>query len=210
MYDSIAPLVEQQKYDRILQTAEDIDQALKDAINTPPALQKALEDLRDALLKALPPPPEEDGEQPKTNDEINQELQDAFQDAMDALDDFFEQQQQQDQNAEDLDDTLQDIFKDAMEQLGQEFEYPEDKDDKKDDEEDEDGEGKKPDDGSQSGSQTPNPDDGNKKDTVIDGQTSYKDVFDEGYADELRELLESGNLTDEERQLIQDYLDTLN
>ena len=213
MYDSIAPLVDQAKYDQILQTALDIDTALNDAINTPPALQKALEDLRDALLRALPPPPEEDGEEPKTNDEINQELQDAFKDAQDALEDFFQDQAQQDKNAEDLDDALQDVFKDAMEQLGQEFEYPKDPDDEKDKDKDPDEEegGKKPEGGgSESGNPNPNPDDGSLKDTVKDGKTHYKDLFDKGYADELRELLESGTLTDEDRQIIQDYLDMLN
>ena len=204
MYESIAPLVDQAKFDLIFQTAMDIDTALNDAINTPPELQKALEDLRDALLSVLPPPPEEDGEEPKTNDEINQELQDAFKDAMDALEDFFDQQ-------ETLDDNLQDIFKDAMEQLGQEFEYPENpKEEEKDPDQDKDEDGKKPEmGGDESGNPSPNPDDGSLKDTVIDGQTSYKDLFDKGYADELRELLESGTLTDEERQLIQDYLDSL-
>lgn len=215
MYDSIEPLVEQGEFDILYQTAMDIDQSLKDAINTPPDLQKALEDLRDAFLRVFESL-EESATEPKSPEEMEKEIhdaldqiQDAMDQAMDALEDFFEDQQQY----EDLDDVIQDTIKDAMDQLGQEFEYPdnskEEEDDKKKEEDEEEGkkeEGNEEENNSQSSGSGGD----EKRDTVINGDTSYKDVFeDDGYSDDINDKLESGDLSDEDRQIIQDYLDTL-
>lgn len=251
MYDSIDPLVQQGAFGILNQTADDIDQALNDAINTPPDLQKALEDLRDAfrrIAKELEEKlkeeleemfPEEDIEQmtpeemedlldqmtPEQKEELlddmqqdiedaMEDLQDAFDDAMDALEDFFAEQQQEDQKYEDLDDAIQDAIKDAMDQLGQEFEYPEYPDDEGEESQlPEDGEledGELPgDEETENGGTSSDDNDDSKRDTVIDGDTSYKDVFDDGYSDDINDKLESGELSDEDRQVMQDYLDTL-
>lgn len=218
MYDRIAPLVGEEKYDELYQTAMDILQSIEDADIVDEALAEALRKLAQAFLDAIPTPPPEGGEEPKTNDEINQEIKDAIDEALGAIQDALEQQdqsqddsqQQQNENAEQLDQDLQDIIKDAMEQLGQEFEYPED-DEQQEQPKDPQEEGQLPDDNEdQSGNQTPDTDDGSVRDTVIDGKTPYEEVFDDGYSDELNDKLEDGDLTDEDREIIQDYLDTLN
>lgn len=230
MYDSIEPLVEQGAFDILNRTADDIDDALNAAINTPPDLQKALEDLRDAfrrifnsleqtedMLEEKEDMTEEEKEQAMQEaiQDALEDLQEAFDEAMDAMQDFFEQQAQQDEKYEDLDDALQDAIKDAMEGLGQDFDFPEDTE-----ENEGDGSGKSefPEDGelpgdgedTEIGGTPPQQDDDGLHDTVIDGETSYKDVFDDnGYSDDIQDKLESGELSDEDRQIMQDYLDSL-
>ncbi len=223
MYGRIEPLVQQAKYEEIYQTAMDIDQALKDARNTPPALQKALEDLRDAYLRVLPPMLEDgtfdDSEYEMTDEEIDEAIKDALQDAMEAIQDFFgnedldEIQDQLDENTGNLDDALQDVIQDAMDKLGQEFEFPEEPEEPEDPEgqlpEGQLPEGQLPEDEENPGQNAPDGD-SSKYDSVIDGETSYKDVFDQdGYSDEMKDKLESGELSDEDREVLQDYLDTL-
>lgn len=249
MYDRIEPLVKQGAFGILNQTADDIDDSLNAAINTPPELQKALEDLRDAFRRVfkdledslkeeledmfpeenfedMTPEQMEDFLDQMTPEQMEdlledmqqdiqdalEDLQDAFEQAADAMQDFFEQQQQQDEKYEQLDDALQDAFKDAMDQLGQEFEFPEDPNDgeeggKMEDPED----GKLPNEGEDANGSTPPQQEGDgTHDTVIDGETSYKDVFDDnGYSDDIQDKLESGDLSDEDRQTMQDYLDSL-
>lgn len=215
MYDDLVDLVLDELYDYILETALDIDQALKDAINTPPKMQKALEDLRDAYLAVLPPDeqdPEHEGEQPKTKDEVLEEIKDALEQAKDAMQDAMQDYLEDNQNAQDADDQLQDAMKDAMEQLGGEFEDPEEGEEQEKPET-EDPEGKLPESqlpGEEEGGQAPPPSgDGEAQfDTVIDGETSYKDVYDD-YYDEAQGKLESGDLDDDMRDVIEDYFDML-
>ena len=202
MYDSIAPLAYEKKYDRLYQTAMDILQSLEDAdIKPDDALAKALEDLAEAFLKAIEIPPPGEGEEDRVNDEIDQAVQDAIQDALDAIKDAMQEQQKD----EELDDSLQDIFQDAMEQLGQESsdtngeeENPDEDEDKKDEDEEN---------GDQSGSASPG--DGDMLFwTVIDGETPYPEVYDE-YYEWAMEMLTNGNLTDSERRMIENYLNML-
>ncbi|MCH5156519.1 MAG: hypothetical protein J1G02_01420 [Clostridiales bacterium] len=230
MYDSIEPLVKQGAYGILNQTADDIDDSLNAAINTPPALQKALEDLRDAFrrvfnsLEDMQDALEKDDS--LTDEEKDQAMQDAIQDALDdlqdafdqaadAMQDFFDQQQQQDDKYENLDDAIQDAIKDAMGQLGQDFEFPDDMEDNEGDgsgkqEDGEVGEIPKEGDSEIGGSTPPQQDSDGVHDTVIDGETSYKDVFDDnGYSDDIQDKLESGELSDEDRKVMQDYLDSL-
>lgn len=194
MYNSIAVLAGQKKYDQLKQTAYDILQSIDDAEARDVDLKEALEKLAEAFLKAIPPPPEEEGEEPKSDDEVNKEVQDAIQDALDAIKD----------NKDDIDQAdkdIQDTINDAMADLGQEVTPPnEDEEDKKDEEKDE-AEANKP--------SHPSNDGEIIYDSVIDGKTPYIDVYDEYYKKAL-ELLASGNLTDEERQIIENYIGLLN
>lgn len=194
MYNSIAVLAGQKKYDQLEQTAYDILQSIADAEARDVDLKEALEKLAEAFLKAIPPPPEEEGEEPKSDDEIDQEVQDAIKDALDAIKD----------NKDDIDQAdkdIQDTINDAMADLGQEVTPPnEDDEDKKDEEKDE-AEANKP--------SHPSNDGEIVYDSVIDGKTPYIDVYDEYYKKAL-ELLASGNLTDEERQIIENYIGLLN
>ena len=194
MYNSITVLAGQKKYDQLKQTAEDILQSIDDAEARDVDLKEALEKLAEAFLKAIPPPPEEEGEEPKSDDEIDQEVQDAIKDALDAIKD----------NKDDIDQAdkdIQDTINDAMADLGQEVTPPnEDDEDKKDEEKDE-AEANKP--------SHPSNDGEIIYDSVIDGKTPYIDVYDEYYKKAL-ELLASGNLTDEERQIIENYIGLLN
>ena len=131
MYNSITVLAGQKKYDQLKQTAEDILQSIDDAEARDVDLKEALEKLAEAFLKAIPPPPEEEGEEPKSDDEIDQEVQDAIKDALDAIKD----------NKDDIDQAdkdIQDTINDAMADLGQEVTPPnEDNEDEKDEEKDE-------------------------------------------------------------------------
>lgn len=194
MYNSIAVLAGQKKYDQLEQTAYDILQSIADAEARDVDLKEALEKLAEAFLAAIPPPPEESGEEPKSDDEVNKEVQDAIQDALDAIKD----------NKDDIDQAdkdIQDTINDAMADLGQEVTPPnEDEEDKKDEEKDE-AEANKP--------SHPSNDGEIIYDSVIDGKTPYIDVYDEYYKKAL-ELLASGNLTDEERQIIENYIGLLN
>lgn len=194
MYNSITVLAGQKKYDQLKQTAEDILQSIDDAEARDVDLKEALEKLAEAFLKAIPPPPEEEGEEPKSDDEIDQEVQDAIKDALDAIKD----------NKDDIDQAdkdIQDTINDAMADLGQEVTPPnEDNEDEKDEEKDE-AEANKP--------SHPSNDGEIIYDSVIDGKTPYIDVYDEYYKKAL-ELLASGNLTDEERQIIENYIGLLN
>lgn len=194
MYNSIAVLAGQKKYDQLEQTAYDILQSIADAEARDVDLKEALEKLAEAFLKAIPPPPEEEGEEPKSDDEIDQEVQDAIKDALDAIKD----------NKDDIDQAdkdIQDTINDAMADLGQEVTPPnEDNEDEKDEEKDE-AEANKP--------SHPSNDGEIIYDSVIDGKTPYIDVYDEYYKKAL-ELLASGNLTDEERQIIENYIGLLN
>ncbi len=262
MYDSIEPLVKQMAFDILNQTADDIDASLNAAKNTPPELQKALEDLRDAFRRAFDSLQDaqdalqdaqdalenlqnslEENQESMSQEEIDQAMQeieeaqgavqdkqDAMQDAMqgaldevqsavdeaaDAMENFFDQQGQEDGKYEGLDEAIQDAVENAMDQLGQDFEYPKDPE-----ENDGDGSGnsENPEDNNKPGESDteiggshPGQDNKETQDTVIDGETSYKDIFENGgYSDDMQNELEGGDLSDEDRQIIQDYFDSLN
>ncbi|MCH5162952.1 MAG: hypothetical protein J1G38_05640, partial [Clostridiales bacterium] len=79
-----------------------------------------------------------------------------------------------------------------------------------DDEKDPDEEDKKKDeDSSDVGPATPNEDGDLIYDSVIDGRTPYMDVYDE-YYEKILELLTSGELTEEEREILENYFNILN
>ena len=194
MYNSIAVLAGQKKYDQLKQTAEDILQSIDDAEAVDEELAEALEKLAEAFLKAIPPPPEEEGEEPKSDAEVNQEVQDAIKDALDAIKDNKD-------DVDELDKDIQDTMDDAMTNLGQETAPPKDEEDDKKDEDEEEAEANKP--------SHPSADGEIVYDSVIDGKTPYIDVYDEYYKKAL-ELLASGNLTDEDRRIIENYIGLLN
>lgn len=217
MYDSIAPLVGEQKYDLLIQTAEDIFKSLEDSGFREPkkeksgmlasaavvetdndALADALEKLAEAMLAAVPPPEEEEGDEDKISDEINKDIQDAIQDALGAIKDALDDQKE----AEGTDKEISDTIQDALDKLG--FgNSSSDSDDEKDPDEDD----KKDD--SEVGPANPDENGEIVYDSVIDGKTPYMDVYDEYYKKVL-ELLTSGDLTEEERTVIENYFNILN
>ena len=207
MYASIEPLRAQGKYEILQQTGKDILQALEDATIEPEedALAKALEDLAKAFLE-LPPPPEGDGEEDKVSDEIDQAVKDAMDAAMDAIKDALEDQKE----IEETDQTLQDTIKDAMEQLGnQDNSDSDDDDDEKEDPDEGDDSDDSEDKDDESGTANPGEDGDLDFWTVIDGETPYTEVYDKYYEWAI-EMLTSGNLTDSERQMIENYFNILN
>ena len=183
------------------QTADDILQSIEDAQVVDDELAEILEKLAQAFLDAIPKPP--DGEEPEESDELDQEMdqavQDAIQDAMDAIKD--QMQQKPDESEEDkLDKDIQDIFDDALGNLGFESDSKND-DDNDDDEEKKDEE--------VSGPARPSEDGDILYDTVIDGKTPYDEVYD-AYYEKVLELLTRGDLTDEQRQIIENYFKLIN
>lgn len=209
MYDSIAPLALAEKYKELQQTAEDILQSLEDATIEPDEdkLAKALEDLAQAMLDAIkipPPPPESGGEEDKVSDDINQALDDAIQSAIDAIKDALEDQKE----IEGTDDAIQDAIKDAMDQLGEEGNTkPDDSDN--DEEKPSEGEEGEEDEDDVTGPAHPSEDGEIIYDAVIDGDTPYMDVYP-GYYEWAMEMLTSGNLSDDERRIIENYFNILN
>ncbi len=216
MYDSIQPLVGQEKYDVLIQTAEDIFQSLEDAGYREPKkdkksavsasaaddkkedkLAKALEDLANAMLAAIPPPEEGEGDEDKVSDEINQEIQDAIDSALGAIKDALDEQDEVDST----DETIMDTIKDALDKLG---DSSSDSDDEKDPDEEEE-----KDESSETGPANPDENGDIVYDSVIDGKTPYMDVYEEYYKKVL-ELLTSGELTEEERIIIENYFNILN
>lgn len=201
MYDSIAPLVGEEKYDVLIQTANDIFQSLEDATVEPDdELAKALEDLANAMLDAIPEPPDLGGEEEKISDEINKALEDAMQSAMGAIQDALEDQKE----VEGTDEAIQDTITDAMEQLGQEN-ASDPKDENENPSQGEDGE----DESDETGPAHPSEDGEIIYDSVIDGETPYMDVYAD-YYEWVLELLTSGNLSESERRIIENYFNILN
>lgn len=205
VYDSIEVLVSEGKYDVLYQTADDIEQSLEDCTIKPDQpLEDALRALAEALRVELPPPPPETGgEEDKTDDEIDMEqAMEEIKDAMDAIQDALEQED----NIKETDEAIQDAMQDAMEQLGQETANPNDNPEENPDKEGED-EGEVDEDEIK-GPAHPTEDGEIVYDAVIDGETPYMDKYDE-YYESVLELLTSGDLTDEEREKIENYFNIL-
>lgn len=206
MYDSIAILAGEKKYEQMQQTAYDILDSIEDAQVKDDELAEILEELAKAFLDAipkLPPPPEGDGDEPIGGDEIDQAADQAVQDAIqEALDKIKDQMQQKPAESEEeaLDKDLQDTFDEALGNLGyeneaDESEEEEDKDKEKDEE---------------SSAPSAPPSEGDIiYNAVIDGKTPYNEVY-EKYYERVLELLESGAFTDEQRQVIEKYFNLLN
>ena len=162
-------------------------------------LAEVLEKLAKAFLAAIPPPPEQGGEEPKTDDEVDQAVQDAIQDALDAIKDCLNQQKPDKDEIDQVDKDIQDAINDALASLGQKPPEP--------DEDDDDKKGEETGDPNVSPS-NPNVDGELVYDAIIDGKTPYDEKYDEYYQKAL-ELLANGNLTDEERQIIENYIGLL-
>ncbi len=153
------------------------------------ALAAALEKLAQDLMAAIPPPEDEGFDKEQVKDEVDQAIQDAIDSIQGAV---------QDQT---VDETLQDTIQDAMEQLGSEASQPDKKDPEEEDKENEDSSNNGP---------SHTDDDGNiVYDSVIDGKTEYMEYYDLYYEDVLQ-LLTTGDLTEEQRRIIENYFNILN
>lgn len=183
MYDSIPKLAEEKKYVQMKQTHDDIMQSIKDAQAVDEDLAEALEKLAKAFL-----PPEESGEDDEVDWNEIQDALDAMQDSKDEIDQ--------------LDKDIQDAINDALTNLGQEPPDPDDEENKNEDDKKDEAEASKPSHSS--------PENGDIiYDSVIDGQTPYDTVYDKYEEEALKQLLENGNLTDEQRQIIENYIGLL-
>lgn len=213
MYNSIAVLAAGKKWVLMQQTAYDILESIEDADEKDEALIGPLEKLAQAFLDAiekLPPPPEGGGEEDKVSDELDQAADEAIKDAMDAIKDAMDQAQEKDdkEEIENVDKDIQDSMQDAMDSLGKPDSSQDDKDDEENDDKKDEGEDDKKDDENTTGPAHPSEDGEIIYDSVIDGKTPYDTVYDEYYQAAM-ELLASGNLTDEQIQMIENYLKLL-
>lgn len=196
MYDKIVSLTGQQKYDELIQTGTDIKDSLKKAsdIKKGDPLYEALDKLADAFLNIPVPPPMGGDDQ-----EMDDAVQDAIDDAKDAIKDAIEDQGK----IEDTDDAIQDSMNDAMENMGKEDNEGDEEGDNQGGEDEEkpgDDEGEE----NNGGPQHPTEDGEIIYDAIIDGETPYMDVYEE-YYEKAMELLASGTLSDEMRQVIENY-----
>lgn len=200
MYDKIVSLTGQQKYDELIQTGTDIKDSLKKAsdIKKGDPLYEALDKLADAFLNIPVPPPMGGDDQ-----EMDDAVQDAIDDAKDAIKDAIEDQGK----IEDTDDAIQDSMNDAMENMGKEDNEGDEEGDNQGGEDEEkpgDDEGEE----NNGGPQHPTEDGEIIYDAIIDGETPYMDVYEE-YYEKAMELLASGTLSDEMRQVIENYFKIL-
>lgn len=200
MYDKIVSLTGQQKYDELIQTGTDIKDSLKKAsdIKKGDPLYEALDKLADAFLNIPVSPPMGGDDQ-----EMDDAVQDAIDDAKDAIKDAIEDQGK----IEDTDDAIQDSMNDAMENMGKEDNEGDEEGDNQGGEDEEkpgDDEGEE----NNGGPQHPTEDGEIIYDAIIDGETPYMDVYEE-YYEKAMELLASGTLSDEMRQVIENYFKIL-
>lgn len=205
MYDSIEPHVMAGEYDILAQTADDIEQSIYDATIPDEQLEEALQKLADALRAAIPKQPPEEGEEEHVGDEVMKEVQDAFDQAVQDMQDVLEGEKEKAEagkNADELDKEMQDTIQDALDKLNGKEQETEPEDPEEPEEPEEPGEEQ----GGEQGANPPPTDGDVKYDSVIDGETSYKDVE---YEEQFKELLESDTLTDEQRKAIEDYLEFL-
>lgn len=200
MYDKIVSLTGQQKYDELIQTGTDIKDSLKKALDIKKGdpLYEALDKLADAFLNIPVSPPMGGDDQ-----EMDDAVQDAIDDAKDAIKDAIEDQGK----IEDTDDAIQDSMNDAMENMGKEDNEGDEEGDNQGGEDEEkpgDDEGEE----NNGGPQHPTEDGEIIYDAIIDGETPYMDVYEE-YYEKAMELLASGTLSDEMRQVIENYFKIL-
>ena len=192
--------------EKLIQTADDIMQSLADASDIKPddPLYQALKALADAFYKAA--------RQIQTggNDlEIDDELKQDMDEIKDAIKDALEDQNE----IEGTDDDIQDAMDDAMDQIGQgnsgenESDKPQDPSDEEEDGNEEGDQDKEDDENL--GPAHPTDDGDIIYDSIIDGETPYMDVYEE-YYQKAMELLASGTLSDEMRQIIENYFGILN
>lgn len=190
------PLVvkKQAEAKQIARTANANNAKAADTVPDNDALAEALEKLAQDLMDALPQPDDPGYDKDMAKDKVDQAIQDAVESITGAVQDQVDKEQ--------TDEELQDTIKDSLEQLGFGSSDPDDKD-KDPDEED------KKDEESDEGPAHPNEDGEIVYDSVIDGKTPYMDVYDEFYQQVL-DRLTSGDLTEEERIIIENYFNILN
>jgi hypothetical protein len=175
MYERIDVLLGQELYDVMLQTALDIESALAESVGTDPGMHQALQDLADAYKLAI------DGFDEKTEEEVLEQFREGMEESLQALLDAI-------QALRDLIEELLELEEEINEELEQVDQFPifmpwpeED----------------------QSGGDpgTPN---NPLENTVIDGQTPYKDIFDE-YLENAMNYLTLENMSEEMRRIIENY-----
>jgi len=175
MYDRISILLGQELYDVMWQTALDIEAALAEAVGTDPGMHQALQDLADAYKLAL----EEFDEQ--TEEEVLEQLREGMEASLQALLDAIQALRDMIEELLNLEDEIEREI-DQVDQFPIFMPWPEE---------------------DQGGSDpgTPN---NPLENTVIDGQTPYKDIFDE-YLQNVMNYLSSENLSEEMRRRIENY-----
>jgi len=179
MYDRIDVLLGQELYDVMEQTATDIETSLADAVGTDQAMADALQALADAYRLALEN--FEEGQESDMLDDFKVDMDQSLEDLLVAV-----------QALKDLVEELLELEEDIEEEIEEVDEfplfmpYPQD-----------------------SAEGDPSEDPNTTTDNaVIDGETPYKDVYDSYYQDAL-DWLTSGDITDEMRQIIENYFDML-
>jgi tetratricopeptide (TPR) repeat protein len=178
MYERIDVLLGQELYDVMWQTALDIEAALAEAVGTYPAMHDALQSLADAYKLALID--FEIGNEEEVLDNIEQGIQESLEEFLAALQEIRELIEALLELEEDIEDAIDDV-----DQFPLFIPFPED------------GAGDEP--------GEPN---NQQENTVIDGQTPYKDVYDSYYDDAMAWLSEE-NISEDMRRIIENYFKML-
>lgn len=177
----------------LIQTADDIEEALEISNENNPELRQILEDLAEylrTLVEKL-----EDGDIPEdsANDLIEEKLEEVEEDIQGTFDNQSPE--------EDMMEEIDQAFQDALDELtGKPQDNNNDDDEENDKDEDQEN---KDDEGDENGEGTPLPKD--KIPTIIDGETSYLELL-EALKAEARDRLSDPNLSEEERAVLNNYI----
>ena len=191
----------EEQVEALLGTVDDIEEALELSNEENDRLRKTLQDLADYLRYLAREIEEGDIPEDVLENEFIEEAEDIKEELKDILD------SSDDSNEEELENDIEDAFDEAMDELlGEEDDDNEgdEDDDSENEDEDESDEGE----GNEEG-ENGNPDPEDKTPTIIDGNTKYTEMLQE-LIEELNDRLSDPNLTKEERDALNKYLNNIN
>jgi hypothetical protein len=179
MYDRVDDLLGQELYDVMNQTAIDIETALADAVGTSENMHNALQALADAYKINLEG--FEAGQEQDTLDGLEEDMDESLEALLGAVQELIDLVEELLELEEEIEREV-----DEVDEFPMFMPYPEDE---------------------SAGEQDGEPDT-TSVNTVIDGETPYEDVYDSYYTDAM-EWLTDEDLSEEMRQIIENYFDML-
>lgn len=173
------------QYQQALQTALDIATNEKNE-----ALIAAVEKFKESLKDA-------------NRENIDEIIETAKQEIKEALIEYPEDGQKDKEDLESTEEEISDAMQDALDQLKDKLDQ-DSQDEKDEDSDSEDGD-ENGDSDDESNPPPYTPDDPLQSEPIIDGNTPYLEVYDE-YYDQIMEMLSSGDIPDEMREIVEKYL----
>lgn len=193
LIETLTSLEGEEKINALLQTADDIEEALELSNEENDKLREILQDLADYLrwLARII----EDGDIPE--DSADEQLEEKLEEVEADLNDAFDESQS---DEEELSEDIEDEFQDAIDDLTGNTES-EDEEEETDPDENEEGEESEGEDEDGEG----NPNEEDKNANVIDGNTSYIEYLEQLKTSAYIRLQDS-SLTNDERNVLENYI----